>query len=31
MPSESDIFHVALFLLLLADIAVILRAMWRAS
>lgn len=29
--SESDIFHLALAALLVADVVLILRAMWRAS
>lgn len=29
--SETTVFHASLILLLLADLAVIVRAMWRAS
>jgi hypothetical protein len=29
--TESDLFHIALVLLLLADVGVILKAMWRVS
>ena len=29
--TENDIFHLVLALLLLADLVLILRAMWRAS